>query len=272
MSRSTGKPIATIAVPIMKDSITIGVLGASIEFEHINQIINNSKLAEGGYAYIVDQYGSVIVHPDSGLNDEMQDVSHLKPVQSVVSGKTGVGTYQLDGVEKLVAFIPLTENSWGVLVQSPIEEAYKELNETVNWLILVFIITAVFLSIGSLLLSSYFMKPIKETVRVIKQIEKKNYVVDFENERQDELGLIQHALKGMANEVNESHAFLEKRVEDRTSELHHANQSLEEYVDELEFMKSELMTTNLTLSNTIDKLNSTQKKLIESEKITALGR
>ncbi len=87
MSRSTGKPIATIAVPIMKDSITIGVLGASIEFEHINQIINNSKLAEGGYAYIVDQYGSVIVHPDSGLNDEMQDVSHLKPVQSVVSGK-----------------------------------------------------------------------------------------------------------------------------------------------------------------------------------------
>lgn len=110
------------------------------------------------------------------------------------------------------------------------------------------------------------MKPIKETVRVIKQIEKKNYVVDFENERQDELGLIQHALKGMANEVNESHAFLEKRVEDRTSELHHANQSLEEYVDELEFMKSELMTTNLTLSNTIDKLNSTQKKLIESEK------
>lgn len=269
ISRSTGVSISTISVPIYSNDQIIGVLGASIEFDKINQIVNRSDISEKDYAYVVDRYGQVIVHPKEDMVNEMHNLSHLKPVNQ---GLSGVDTYTFEGIEKLVSYVPMKENDWGVLVQVPADVAFKEINESIKWMLIIFAISIITTVIISIIISNHFMAPIKETVKILKRIGNRNFEVNFSIKREDEFGLIQNAIKDMACEVKSVHENLENTVDERTKDLNIAKKGLERYVIELKEIQSELLIKNLTLKDTIDKLSETEKILVETEKISALGR
>lgn len=61
VSRSTNKPISTLAVPIFNDGEIVGVLGASIEFDQINQIVESGSISKNEYAFIVFNMVEIIL-------------------------------------------------------------------------------------------------------------------------------------------------------------------------------------------------------------------
>ncbi|MBI9011801.1 MAG: hypothetical protein JEZ08_06170 [Clostridiales bacterium] len=258
VSRSTGKPITVVAVPIYDGDEIVGVLGASIDLTKVDHFISTYNYEKEGYALIVDQNGRIILHPNEEYIDSILDISDLEPVKAVVSGQSGIGRYHFKEEERLVAYASTKEMGWGVLVQTPVKFAFKEIDEIKEWLMVILSMTIFCLVMVSIVLSNYFMAPINEIVRVIEGIQKKRGVPRFKKKRKDEYGLIQDAFVKMMAALNDAHEFLEEQVQERTTEL--------------SIMNQELTTTNDKLKSTVLQLECTQEKLIESEKISALAR
>jgi len=59
--------IITQAVVIPSGQQTLGVLGASLKIETISQTLNAQAFDGGGYAFLVNQDGKILVHPDKAL-------------------------------------------------------------------------------------------------------------------------------------------------------------------------------------------------------------
>jgi two-component system sensor histidine kinase ChiS len=65
--------------------------------------------------------------------------------------------------------------------------------------------------------------------------------------------------------------ILEKKVKERTTELHKANTILEEQKEEIQVTNEELFQQKEELQATLENLQQTQEQLIESKKMAALG-
>jgi len=258
ISRSTGKPITVISVPIYDNDEIIGVLGVSIDLTKADDFIDTYNLDKSGYAFIVDHNGKIILHPNETYIDEMLDISHLEPVKAVLKGDSGIGKYFFKGEEKLVAYAGMNEIGWGVLSQTPVDIAFKEIDDIKDWLMVILCIAIVCIIIASVMISTYLMMPIKEMISVIEGIQKKRGIPVFKKKRMDEYGMIHDAFIKMMEALNDAHEFLEEQVYERTTELSFANK--------------ELTTSNEKLNRILQELKYTQEKLIESEKISALAR
>lgn len=251
ISRSTNQPIVTIAVPIYDKEKIVGVLGASVNLSEINNVVNSNRVLENGYTYIVDNYGRLIIHPNSDYVREMLNIDYLEPVQRVLNGETGKGKYIFEGVEKMVSFTPYEFAGWGVLSQVPVDEAYQDIKQMKTVLIISFLLLLTLTILLSYLATGVHMRPLKEISEKIKATGKGNYKIQFDGFKKDQIGIIQKSLVDLSNEISVYHNDLEDLVKNRTIELLEAKSSLESNLIELEM---------------------TQKKLVETEKISALGR
>lgn len=259
ISRSTGQPITIISVPIYNDnSEKLGVLGATIDLTTIAGFIEASDKGEDGYSYIVDHKGHIIFHPNPAYVKEMLDISYLEPIQKVISGETGIGEYTFMGEEKLIAYVNIEATGWGVAVQVPVVAAYKDIVKIRQWFYGMALIAASALIVLNIFLSNFYMKPIKEIVREMKLVKAdRNHSLQW-GDREDEYGLIHEAFSELMDELNEMHNSLEDMIKDRTIALTEVNE--------------ELSASNLSLQETLEQLQMTQDKLIESKKLSALSR
>ncbi len=60
ISRSTGRPISVVAIPIYKGNEIIGVLGASLDLSYLSDVIADVEISENGYGLILDREGKII--------------------------------------------------------------------------------------------------------------------------------------------------------------------------------------------------------------------
>lgn len=111
ISRETGKPVVAIAFPLHDQGQTTGVLFGTIAFERIASPVSQVKIGDSGYAYMVNQTGTVVAHPDESkvLSENLDDENNLELhalVQQMKAGEAGEGFYSYEGIYKFVAFEP----------------------------------------------------------------------------------------------------------------------------------------------------------------------
>lgn len=136
ISGSTGMPIVVLATPIEQGGKTIGVIGASIDLSSLSQLSSSVETGETGYGFIVEANGQLIAHPDQNLITEMTNVSYLEPVSEAIQGNTGISQYTYNDSEKLAAYTYMPNTRWGVVVQTPISEAFAEIHKQRNYMFL----------------------------------------------------------------------------------------------------------------------------------------
>lgn len=258
VSRSTGQPIAVVAAPIYVDEELTGVIGASIDLSSLERFLQVYNKENEKYAFVVDHKGKVIFHPTINMEDEISDVSYLTPVKNVIAGREGIAKYIYNGKEKLVAYLQMHETGWGILAQTPTKIAFKPVVEIQRWMILLFFTALVMIIISGYSLSRYLTKPIQEMIKGIKRIHSNRQKVYFEQHWNDEFGLLQNEFIQLMTALNEAHDSMEDQVRQRTWQLTQTNDALRD--------------SNEKLNKAIFELKEAQEKLIESEKLSALGR
>ena len=123
----SGKGAISIFVPVLENTKLIGILGASICLETINNMIDSIKVGRKGYAQIIDDNGWMVAHPkyeyigldviakmkEAFPNHDWADMEDI--VEKMSSGATGVGVYhsawwqdeEAKLAKKLTAFAPI---------------------------------------------------------------------------------------------------------------------------------------------------------------------
>lgn len=263
-SRSTKDSITVMANPVKKDGAIIGVLGASLDLSSIYEKIEAIKIKENGYAYMVDRDGVLIAHPRQELVEEFTNVSYLEPVADMKLGNSGLGEYEFEGVEKIVAYDVFEDNNWGLAVQVPIEEALEEVTFIKRQILSYTILGIVVVVSVLILIIKHYEKPFSDFVIKIRDLKSQNYQRPFDNVRKDEIGLIQSAINRMADETRQAKQNLEYKIESRTRKLKASLELLTEKERDLEKKNEEL-------ESTLNRLESTQAQLVENKKIQSLN-
>jgi hypothetical protein len=82
ISRTNNKPAVNFAVPIRDEGggRVIGVLSAVASLGELADEVGAAQVGRTGYAFVVNEIGQVVAHPDAGWVSELRDLSAFGPV------------------------------------------------------------------------------------------------------------------------------------------------------------------------------------------------
>jgi len=227
--RKESEPYMTLAMA--RDGKVAGVTVAEINLKLIWDVITALKIGQSGYAYVVDEKGRLIAHPDISLVLRDTDLSKLPQVAEALapapapSPEAGGDEHaarvaqSIGGRSVLTAHAAIAPVGWQVFVEVPLSEAFAPLYGAA-------LRTAVLLAFGliaatlvALVLARRMTGPIRAIEVGAERIGAGEFDRRIEIHTGDELEALAEQFNRMGADLQKSYAELEQRVADRTAEL-----------------------------------------------------
>jgi two-component system, NtrC family, sensor kinase len=134
--RRESEPYMTLALAGTRRDAGVSV--AEVNLKLIWDVISQIKVGEHGQAYVVDDQGRLIAHPDISLvlrNTDMTGLAQVKAARaaggSAPSEPVQIGK-DLRGRDVLTAYTPLAPLGWLVFAELPVDEAYAPLYQALE--------------------------------------------------------------------------------------------------------------------------------------------
>jgi signal transduction histidine kinase len=221
--RKESEPYMTIALRGRSDDAGVVVAEANLKF--IWDVVSRMEVGTGGYAYVLDDQGHLIAHPDISLVLQKTDFSVLPQVRTARANTTdnphteAITGLDLKNGEVLSAHASIEPLGWKVFVDRPIKEAfaplYNSLLRTGALLIAGLLISVV----ASLVLVRRMVKPIRALQAGTAKIGAGELGHRIEVNTGDELEALGADFNNMTARLQESYAGLERKVDERTRAL-----------------------------------------------------
>lgn len=135
ISKADGKMVISIVAPLKRNNEIIGVLGGTVTVDNLIAQLNEIKIGQSGYAYMIQGNGLVISHPDKNLilksnplKDEDSDSSLKEITSKMVNGEKGIGNYNWQGDKKYIAFAQVPGSNWSLAINVPRNEILSKLS------------------------------------------------------------------------------------------------------------------------------------------------
>jgi len=273
-----------IAVPIIENGKKIGVLAFQMPIDHINDIMTskhqwqNVGLGKSGETYIVGEDFTLRSQSRFFLEDSVgyynlmrsinvpeATVSKMRTFKSTIglqnintegtkaalNGETSAKIFNdYRNLAVLSSYKPLNIKGMKWVIMSEIDEAeaFEQVFELRNQVLIFASILAVLIFGISLFVSKQITKPIKELTHDARQLQKGNFDVKITIDRKDEIGVLatsfkkmQHSMKKLIVELKEINHNLEEKVAERTQDLQLQKEMVEhknkEIVDSIKYAK-----------------------------------
>jgi signal transduction histidine kinase len=208
-----------------------GVSVAEVNLKLIWDVVSQIKVGARGQAYVIDQQGRLIAHPDISLVLRNTDLSRLAQVEAArahLAGNPSDQVHEADDVRTrrvLTAYAPVAPLGWIMFVELPVEEAYAPLYATIERSGLLLLAGLLLALIAGLVLARKMVVPIQALRLGAASIGAGDLGQRISVKTGDEIESLADQFNDMAGKLQESYADLEKKVETRTREL---AQSVEE--------------------------------------------
>ncbi|NLM95538.1 MAG: methyl-accepting chemotaxis protein [Firmicutes bacterium] len=166
VSRATGARVVAVLAPIRRENSTqiIGAVGATIRLTYLQQIIEGMRLRGYGYGWLIDGHMVTIAHPEAryvGNKSIFEGNPELESLATaMVSGKTGMDRYTLDGEPKGLAYAPIPLTGWSIGMTANMSDVLAPANQTRRVMILVTIIAVAVGIIVAYLIAVSIARPI----------------------------------------------------------------------------------------------------------------
>ncbi len=126
----TNKLVIALVKPLVVDGVTVGVMGADTVLDTLVQNVLNFKVSETGYGFIVERYGTILVHPNQEyvMREKLQNIEPNlgDKLDRFINGNLGTVTYLgKDGQNHVLSFSLIANSDWFMCVTAPRDEAYS---------------------------------------------------------------------------------------------------------------------------------------------------
>ena len=129
ISKVDGKMVVSVVAPIKNNNQIVGVLGGTVTVDTLITQINGIKIAQSGYAYVLQGDGLTIVHPDKSLvmkQNTLTDANttnQLKEItQKMIHGDAGISQEKQSGTPRYMAYAPIPGMKWSLGINVPEKE------------------------------------------------------------------------------------------------------------------------------------------------------
>jgi signal transduction histidine kinase len=224
------EPRIVIAAPIEPFvGEVIGVLSAQVNVRYVWDVVQEIRVGDTGYAYVVSATGALVAHPDLHLVLQHRDLSSHPQVADLrnPNGQTsGTGIYKnLSGQRVLVAHVSIPNVGWTVMVERPLAEAYQPLLISLARTGGILLIVCGMAVAAAVLLGRRVVGPIEVLRRGAARLEAGELDTRLALKSGDEFEELAEDFNRMAGRLQNAYAGLEQKVAERTREL---AQSLDE--------------------------------------------
>ena len=231
---NSSEPQVLMAIPAT-DALgnSQGTLAAEINLKFMWDLVDQLKVGETGYAYVVDQQGHLIAFSDTARVLKGENVAHLKTVSDFIHNPapaptTGVSTYQ--GIKRntvVGTYIPLGTPDWAVVTERPWAEAYQEVIRNIVVSALVTLVMAVLAGLVGAYLARRLAVPLVNLTGTATRIAGGEIGLRAAVGGTSEVASLATAFNSMTQQLRSLISGLEQRVAERTTELAQRSDELE---------------------------------------------
>ncbi|MCR5123668.1 MAG: HAMP domain-containing protein [Treponema sp.] len=157
ISKTTGEPVIHITRALKdRNGKTFAMIAGVVTVNHLMDEINEIKIGEGGYAYLLSGEGLVMAHPQKELvmkknfiTDATNGDENLAIAKEMVAGKSGTG-WKNSNTHKgkdFIVYTPITGTPWSLALTIPDNQIY-DLIKQIQGMLLYFGIASIVILIG----------------------------------------------------------------------------------------------------------------------------
>ncbi|WP_085902384.1 methyl-accepting chemotaxis protein [Kiloniella majae] len=236
---STGNLIVTMAAPVLENGKVLGVAGGDIEITVLGDLIRSVDLGGIGYAFLVNDQGTVLIHPDKQWT--------LKPVGEVYPEETpelstDMQNFAEGSSNQIFAFFKvegLPSVNWYLGLAIDRDAAFENLsNFRVTSIITAVIAVMAIIGLLGVLVRLWVSKPVIAMTDSMTNLASGNLDVDIPGqERTDEIGSMAAAVNvfktnaiKMETLAKENEEATERHARDRRETLNKMADSFEQSV------------------------------------------
>ena len=205
-----------------------GVIEAQVNLKFIWDVVSRIKAGHNGYAFVVDGDGRLIAHPDLSLVLRDTDMSRSPQLQAARAARPEVSSDSLltvptPGGPVLSAYAAIEPLHWLVFVELPESEAFASITNSIFRSAGVLLAALALALLAALALARKMVVPIRALHDSAVRLGGGNLAHRISIRTRDELEALGHQFNAMAAQLEETHATLEAKVEERTRQLEDAN-------------------------------------------------
>ena len=230
-----------------------GVSIAQVNLKLIWDVLSKIKFSGHGRAYVIDAAGRLIAHPDISLvlrNTDMSQLAQVRSARAKVAGNDGEEVEEAEdiaGRKVLIASAPVAPLGWLVFVETPVQEAYAPLYASLQRTGLILLGALALAFAAGMFLARRMVVPIHALRAGAARLGGGDLGQRIAIKTGDEVEALANQFNDMAGRLQESHANLERKVEERTQELHQRTDELGRSVGELRALGEVSQAVNSTL-------------------------
>lgn len=210
INEQTGEPKMKISIPLidLQNMYVKGVLVSEINLKFMFEILSNIEIGRSGIAYMLNEEGRVLLHPNHSLV--------LKGTYAKAPKKTEIGTGLL-GVKSLISAENLMFGSQmlKIVTELPVSEAEKYVFQTLLAIFVFLVITLIGSALMGFVLVRQIVQPIETLSGIAKSFSKGDFTGKVPISRKDELGYLSNVFNDMTSRLLETINSLEKEIGDR---------------------------------------------------------
>lgn len=196
IGRTSKKPALILAVPIKQGERTVGVLSAAMTVEDISRIVGTWRSGRTGTAFLVDQTGKVVAHPEQEF--VVKEVS-LKEHPLVASiRKTGLPrllSFDEKGGREMLGYVQGTRLNWAVAIQQQQEELFAPVRTALLAGLALLAGGALLVAAAAMVSSRLLVQPIVRLTEAADQMSLGELAAPITSTRRDEIGRLAVALE-----------------------------------------------------------------------------
>lgn len=242
--------VMTYSAPIIINNVAIGVVGGDINVEELKKAVEDIKLYDTGYAFLLNKDYDYLIHPTLDQNSNLNTIDGGKYsyiVNEMKSKDFGITKTNFGGDKKLMAFSKLYDDKVIVLTV-PETEILSEMYATFYIILGVIIVSAILATIISLYLGKKISDPIVFATDILNTTSKLDLTEIEETkeiksllDRKDEVGsifratgILREEMRKTIRAIEDTTTYIVENTNNLTTATHETTQSINDMAKTVE--------------------------------------
>lgn len=214
----TGKMIITVAKAFKLADGKTAVAAADVSLDQIQSNIMRTKVGEKGYAALLTENGTIIVHPTKEMI--LTNIAEKYDFgKTIVNNKSGNLKYRFGGEDKISGFEQSKLTGWIAIATMPQSEYATKLNKSIVYVLVILAIISVLAVIIGLFLAGNIANPILLGVSYLETVANGDFTGNVAEQflrRHDEIGRLAEAINKLQANIRPLLSELKTSVETLT--------------------------------------------------------
>lgn len=172
VNMETKEEIISYTQPVFKEDTLVGLVGIDLSFAQYRKMIDDIKIYETGYAFLLNQNYDFLVHPAYTPKDNFAAIEEgaLKFItEKMAAEKQGYVEYEFKGITKILAYDTM-ENGLIFGVAAPKSEILERISDLRYFNLLFLAIGTLIAAIIAIILGWFIAKSIKHLMEVMERV------------------------------------------------------------------------------------------------------